>query len=386
MVSRLMCLGKCSGLLALVAVCAIVVLRFSSEPLSTTGVLPVKLQRRVASKAAISRPEAREVTRLGERLRPQRAGVVEEGLAERKSVETAHHSGSARAHHGGVEACTWHPSVGNPCARLLQRRLPSSEARPRRWVFLGDSTMGRLFRHGVYPSYQNRSSYKESWNRCGCTTEDGDRCRHYEFYGMLPATKFRPPTASEAPKRQPRYCMECVTCGHSRAQCKDHRCSIDTAELHAVEFARDVEVQTAITTTTQETVAYYLHQQARESSPFVCVVNAGIHDLAHFSNMTVLAENVLWYIDVLRPVCEHIIWVQCTAPEQHTKDVQTPELVATYNSHVQKALAAGSAASQTMIIDSFAASKNWKHKDSLHLTEDYYKEFGRMFANMIRPL
>jgi len=83
-------------------------------------------------------------------------------------------------------------------------------------------------------------------------------------------------------------------------------------EYIPVEFARDVELQTADTRTTQETVVKYLKATSRETILFV---NTGLHDCAILDcNFAVYERNLEYYLRLLTDI-KHItvVWIQTNA-------------------------------------------------------------------------
>jgi hypothetical protein len=155
----------------------------------------------------------------------------------------------------------------------------------------------------------------------------------------------------------------------------------------SVEFARDVEIQSEEYTTTQENVAKYIERDWNIGAMIadfgrpICVVGTGFHDVAIIPKiqLVVYLENVRWYLDLLSPVCDHVVWVSntCPATDEHPqKREQTNE----WNLAVRDLLMERD---HTSFIDVFAASIEFEHKDNLHMSNNWYDLLGKMFLKVI---
>lgn len=89
-----------------------------------------------------------------------------------------------------------------------------------------------------------------------------------------------------------------------------------------MEFARDVEWQTKEYKTSQENLAAFLQTSfnhpklVREFGRPICAVNTGHHDI-DIRDITLqqYIKNLQWYIDLLLPQCQFIIWIETTSPK-----------------------------------------------------------------------
>ena len=89
----------------------------------------------------------------------------------------------------------------------------------------------------------------------------------------------------------------------------------------AIEFARDVEIQTDAWPTSQENIAHFLAQTFNAPGILetwekpTCVINTFHHDIS-ITAMTeeLYVEKVRWYLHLMAPQCQKIIWIGTTAP------------------------------------------------------------------------
>lgn len=168
------------------------------------------------------------------------------------------------------------------------------------WVFLGDSTMNRLF-----------DSIIKTKRSCKSVKRAPGRCNLLPYLGQKKRKKWTKPSKNEGPHmyglNHP-FCTDCHECNSELYDCGKH-----TFEYISVEFARDVEIQTPTSNTTQETIAQYL--QLKECDIFCkCVVNSGIHDMAlpHLTDQ-LYVKHVHFYVQQLVNSCQNVVWMSMTA-------------------------------------------------------------------------
>ena len=290
-------------------------------------------------------------------------------------------------------ACTWAPYSNADCVSLLSKRLPPSQQR-RHWFFLGDSTMARMW------SWGNLSQTLISNPRDKCKTCHGakklGRCRNNQGYGLSIKTNWswNPPNALEGPgqnygTRSP-HCLECSSCKSSYLTCnqKKHPCSVPYGGYLAMEFARDVVLQTKEYNTTQENIALFLQrwintQNATSHNP-ICIINVGLHDIS-LPNVTndIFLSHMQWTFQLLHPVCSHLVWIHLTAPYNESRTQKTPRLKI-WNEGVLRILETGTdLRHKSTVVDAFAASQRGTHSDNVHLSKNWYRMLGYMFLNLI---
>ena len=182
----------------------------------------------------------------------------------------------------------------------------------RRVAILGDSQM-------------NQVAIRLSKILGNCTrTRLGSRCgetRSYLGLSDIPSGEYTHPGPSEGPvihglQNLGSGCRDCKGCDAKLFVCRDgiHHTTI---EYIAVEFARDVSLQSSAYSTTQENVGLYLSKQ----NVSYVVYNTGLHDTAlKDASSKSYERNLIWYSGVLKkflPLAT-FLWVD-TMPVVKTK-------------------------------------------------------------------
>jgi hypothetical protein len=248
----------------------------------------------------------------------------------------------------------------------------------RRWLFMGDSTIFRLFvltpintfliKDSLYTYQQYRTSIQIQCpnnimhDQLSCNEIYCSRCNTMEQLHLQRLTQ----STSNIEWKKPNfwngegplkygldnpYCSDCDGCDTRFVSCSilfpsDEQdttateCIFDPnpQELEqqyqyigpsyggylSVEFARDVELQTLEYNTTQENLlsSYIgkhwntpLEQQITEFGYPICVVGTGHHDVA-IPKITkdIYLQNVQWYVQILSQQCDYIIWISNNCP------------------------------------------------------------------------
>ena len=143
----------------------------------------------------------------------------------------------------------------------------------------------------------------------------------------------------------------------------------------AVEFARDVEMQSVLGNTTQETLSRYLQLQHKSYS--ICVLNMGIHDqeIRGFTAKDYVL-NVKQLLELFVPVCLHIIWIEITAPKGDSNHHQTIEKTQEWNIELKSYLDTHPHLNVSMMCV-FKKSLKAAHQDNVHMHKSWYKEMAR---------
>lgn len=272
------------------------------------------------------------------------------------------------------QVCRWEGD-NRECLQLLRSRIPQPHHN-QRWAFFGDSTMKRLtaklkgLNEGV---------------RCKCSTKTTNRCKMYATFGFSKAATWTPPRSGfEGPGKfglQNPQCQDCSGCNSVLSQCEIVPCNFSTMSYFSTEYARDVEIQTTVTNTTQETIALYLKNQKALQYPFTCVVNVGLHDMG-MKNASAdrVVENIDWFMMQLRPSCGKLVWIQTTATLNSGNYSQTTNMTKYVNDRVAGLLSkTEDMRNWSMIVDPFEFSKNWSHVDNVHMDESWYTHFADLF-------
>jgi hypothetical protein len=341
-----------------------------------------------------------------------------------------------------VSSCAWSPSMeAHGCFPLLMSHLQASlnfsrtrywrsRGRPiggenakerylnRRWLFLGDSTVFRLFLDSRLETYVLRDAigrYKRQRGPClfshrlQCHSVYCHRCDTMQQLSLNEASSgwVLPDYAhGEGPVKfgySHPYCTDCdgcdtklLTCSLSKSDdthCSDEFAapSRDASSLYtgpayggyiSVEFARDVELQTNQFTTTQENILS-LYIAERWNAPIemieefgrpICVVSTGHHDIA-VPNITkaIYLENVQWYLEIVSQQCDSILWVTNTGPL--TDDFhQTKAATLEWNMGIKDILFTNPEyRRKSFVLDVFNASLEHPHADNIHMERDWYE-------------
>ena len=251
--------------------------------------------------------------------------------------------------------CDWSPNDNKKCLVLVQNVVNNMQTR--RILFLGDSTMIRLFKS---IPHQEKNIIKTG------------RCDWLTKFGMKKSTIWIPPHKDAGPVLyglKNNWCTDCSGCISHYYTGK----GIANSYI-AVEFAKDVEMQSELGKTTQESLVNFLKTQNKYE---LCVVNSGIHDQA-IKGMSVqnYVSNVKSYLRLLSFVCPQIVWVETTYPKTD-KYLQKKGKTQEWNVAVNKMIRLEF--TEAYIIKVGEASKDWPHVDNVHLNATWYSELSRLF-------
>ena len=288
--------------------------------------------------------------------------------------------------------CDWSPIItdGSVSRNVTDTQCPQMIASivknidVQQVLFMGDSTMYRLWREARV--FQNATFIVPSKI---ITT---DRCSWLQSFGIKPSKVWqKPDPKKEGPVahglKNP-WCTDCSGCDSyvvfpKKDQLKQIIPGTNSISMDyiAVEFARDVEMQSVFGNTTQKTLSKYLQSEHKTYS--LCVLNMGVHDQAIIG---LRAEdyvlNVKDLLELFIPVCLHIIWIEITAPKGDTNHHQTIAKTSEWNTALKLYLDAHRHLNVSMM-RVFKKSLNVEHYDNVHLHKSWYKEMARtMFEEM----
>jgi hypothetical protein len=161
-------------------------------------------------------------------------------------------------------------------------------------------------------------------------------------------------------------CLGCMRGAYGNAQW--------TIEYLSMEYARDVEVQTAQFRTTQENVVQYLKRDGRVITDIV--FNHGIHDMGvNFTSAEKYVRNVRWLVDLYRRELGvsrlTFVTISHTRRSDGDKYPQTNDKIAVWNAEVVRALAA---TVPVFVVDvtSMTQPAEAPFSDHVHLQPEYY--------------
>ena len=344
---------------------------------------------------------------------------------------------------------------------LAQRYMQHSPSRiiHRRWLFLGDSTVIRSFnplqRYLVGESLHRYNDYRSSLTvkspcygenstssvlatdqHLNCSYISTTRCDTMEKFHLqrLPSIgQWKVPIHSkgEGPiafGRSHPYCTDCSGCNSHLLSCRftidykqnatqssgSDRCTTNVTKSDnntllttylgpsyggyiAIEFARDVELQTLEYNTTQEN-ALSNFIASRWNAPIelllefgrpICVVSAGHHD-AIIKGITkeLYLQNVQWYLEILQQQCDYIIWVSNNCP---LTDDYPQKINATYewNIGVRDLLLRlnnKKNPSNVFFLDVYNASQAFEHHDNIHMSAVWYAKLSSFLKSVMKNL
>jgi hypothetical protein len=157
----------------------------------------------------------------------------------------------------------------------------------------------------------------------------------------------------------------------------------------ALEFARDVVLQTNLFRTSQENMAVFLQRwiETWNTTVPICILNEGIHDMT-IPGLTDVAffNNIRWLLNLLDPVCAHVVWINHLMPLTEDYPQKTPRLQL-WNRGVLRILETSPHwQTKATVVDGFTASKTWQHfkpDDNVHLNNTWYVRLGDLFHKLI---
>ena len=213
------------------------------------------------------------------------------------------------------------------CRRVLGQSALKSKPH---WHFFGDSQMARNH-------YPNKVIIKRG------EIESKGRCALCKYFNMKKSDVWIQPDEKrlQGPERYGKIYPFCSDMnGWGPLMMGDGKRSL---EFLNVEFAQDVECQTATTATTQETAALYLKNDRKEDH--VCVVNAGLHDQAVLKSPDTpqdqFVNNVRSYLKLLESVYGKVVWVGITEVQElnPTENLQRNAISLKWNEQVYSMIA-----------------------------------------------
>jgi hypothetical protein len=329
--------------------------------------------------------------------------------------------------------CDWYPSSTEECEIMLSHRLPlwknGNGMNKRRWLFLGDSTMKRLFHnsplrnHLVLDPAESLSGQtldacwqEERQKGFVCKEKMGDRCKLNEFFDLPYAEVWKEPDHEkfEGPLKNGfdnHFCTDCGGCESNLLDChlqgetgievvstdlqpRNSNCErnhLSYGGFITVEFAKDVEIQTPRFSTTQENIASYMHQKwntpnspvTKEWGLPICVINTGVHDsLIEDTAPENFIENANWYLNLLVPQCAHIIWLSNTARDRENEhfNANKEDMSMSYDYLILNLIAnSPTLHSHTSFINIFDSSIRRGHADHIHMADVWYERMGQWF-------
>jgi len=282
--------------------------------------------------------------------------------------------------------------------------------------------VAHLYRRSPLKAYFDRGREMNNKACAGilsCNTRFTSKCNLPRQFGMQSAKEWIPPnyTLGEGPViygSQHPFCQDCTGCDSGYTLCNFHpnftseisqippACSqnLHHGDFFGVEFARDKEIQTPEYGTTQEAIQAFIRQRINHDEKLnqlvgglpVCLISMGLHDMI-VPNITkeVFGDNAKWFLQLLTPLCTHIIWLPNAAPFFRTsvKYYQSQQSVAQYNdlvtNQVIPELVSEADDNQPVgfsVLDVWNASLGWPHRDNVHMNNDWYHSLGSFLVEL----
>ena len=283
--------------------------------------------------------------------------------------------------------------------------VPLPPPRPRRVLFLGDSTMGPgfLFKYLKSLLATPKNTCPQKYN---CTYKEGSNCNNNELFDLdvLTRKQWIPPKFNEGPVNRSPFCTDCLGCKTTMLECQilqqNQTCHkpMYYGGYMTVEFARDVEIQSNQYMTTQENlIKSYIPNKwntpdlIQDFNKPVCVVGTGFHDIMIPTiTFNVFLENVQWYLSMLQKECSITLWLANTAPTadatyNHTRSntirtyPQNQNNTLEWNEGVRDLLQRNKNFSEIGFVDVYKASLNALHQDHIHMSRDWYSNLAKLF-------
>eukprot|EP00980_Cylindrotheca_fusiformis_P013770 scaffold3556_cov190-Cylindrotheca_fusiformis.AAC.5 len=269
--------------------------------------------------------------------------------------------------------CEWNSTL-QACREMLLNVVHKAPS----WVFLGDTSMAKVadFISQKWPlDPYNATSFRNS-------------CRNLDYYGLLPPKQgWTAPNSSlgEGPINRgiaSPYCTDCETCWNVLLEVPSKSLEEEESyvEYLVVEYSRDVSLPTDISTTTQETAAYYLGRK----SPAVCIVNIGLHDAAIAPPVSddLFLRNADLFLGLLQQSCKHVIWIGLSAVVESPLIPQKNCRLKRWNTKMLELIHKRNY-DNVSVIDVWKKTMNTDHIAFLAMEERFYFTLARLFISLM---
>lgn len=264
--------------------------------------------------------------------------------------------------------CTWDTSLES-CFKMLE---PTLDQQPT-WVFLGDDGMANI------PYYL---STKWPFGNVNITSRRNP-CQNLLYYRMPPPDngwQAPDPIKGEGPVGRGKDRPYCMDSNSWNVMLQSDSEADKYVEFLTVEFARDVSIQTLVTETTQETIAYYLSR----APPAVCVATAGLNDAAIQPPISegLFIENMDKYLALLQRTCHNVVWLSLHPVVESPDISQTNCQLRKWNNAMLEAIAARDY-DNVYVIDVWDRSFFSSYHNPTRLGRTFYASLGRLFRSLM---
>ena len=292
--------------------------------------------------------------------------------------------------------CEWNPlitkgivsknSTDTQCSQLIKLVMKNKVAKV---LLVGDSTMARLWAEArVFQSGEPSAS--KITETCGCDWLQDFGIKPSQVWGK-PDHKEDGPAWKGVDKLQKNLCAKVKKSGRRpKVFLERDQLGQDipgskfvSMDLIKVIYARDLDMQSELGNTTQETLSRYL--QLKHQMYPLCILNTGLHDqrLRGLETEDYVA-NVIEFLELMSPVCQHMIWIETTAPREDKKHPQTKARTCEWNTALYSYLDAHRHLNVSMM-HVYEKSLKAGHNDNVHLHRSWYSEMARtLFEELYR--
>ena len=297
-------------------------------------------------------------------------------------------------------ACVWNPLITNgtvlknatdiQCSQMIASVVKNKDAQV---LFIGDSTMFRLWREArVFQNGKPFSSKLITTSHCNWLQSFGIKSSKVS---RKPNPKKEGPSADILMKPQRNGCTTETVLSNEITRNKTSVVFLKEEQLQrnipgtnflsmdmiTVCYAKDVEMQSVLGNTSQETLSRYLQLEHQIYS--LCVLNMGLHDQKLIGLQTKdYVSNVIEFLELMSPVCLYIIWIETTAPRGDPNRPQTIARTREWNVALYSYLD-GHRHINVSMMRVFEKSLKAPHDDNVHLHRSWYAEMARtMFEDM----
>ena len=234
------------------------------------------------------------------------------------------------------------------------------DAHPKSWLFVGDSTMRKMYDQLVILA------------NCRLVKRCETPCSFDQYLNMENNFADRSPNESKL----------CVNSGDG-CNSQMHLCK--NSKMDKVEFIRQLYsgplTNFAVDSFNRQIMDKFvhLHMYLRNKPKSICVLNIGMHGLANAKrNDQTYVDNIRIQLSLLNDVCERILWLSLNYVLGDTKYKQKNERILKWNGMVDRALQ--SQFPEIGYIDMFPMSTlQSMHADNVHMNVVYYQEVAKLF-------
>ena len=225
------------------------------------------------------------------------------------------------------------------------------------------------------------------------------RCDVLNYYFLERSVNWTPPATNNAGGSQvqgpAKYGLRKHYCNDASGTYNRQFATSSTnfMEYLSVEYASDVEHQSLITNTSQQSAIHYMKWQLDNllmpKDDAVCVVNTGLHDQRLCPGLQnedtcrdVYVTNVKSYLRLLNSTCGCILWISITSVRGDGRQPQLNSRSIDWNERINETLAS-EYPHTSYFIDVWNASLHGIRNSNIHFEPAYYQLLGKLFTSLM---